>query len=108
MLNPSSNHSLPSDPDFLRTLLEPLLDDFEHWFSRSQQLLEQERLAFLAPERQSDLLNRVCQAAQEVSTTRTLLNATDGQVGVDTSVLLGWHRLVHECWAVSMKRRQAS
>ncbi|MEB3292020.1 MAG: DUF2605 domain-containing protein [Synechococcales bacterium] len=105
MFNPPSDSSLPPDPNLLRTLLEPLLDDFEHWFSRSRSLLEEERLTFLEPDRQTDLLQRVCQAYQEVTTTRTLLNATAGQVGVDTSVLLTWHRLVHECWAVSMKRR---
>lgn len=96
---------LPSDPTLLKTLLEPLLEDFQYWFSRSRQLLEGDRITFLEPEDQADLLQRVLHAHQEVNTAQSLLKVTEGQVGVDTSILMNWHRLVHECWGVSMKHR---
>lgn len=99
------NSNLP-EPDLLKTVLEPLLDDFQYWFLRSRTLLETETLSFLSPEEQTDLLDRVIQTQQEVSTVQALIKVTDGQAGVDTSVLVTWHHLVSECWQVSMKLRQ--
>jgi Protein of unknown function (DUF2605) len=102
------NSNLP-EPDFLKNLLEPLLDDFQYWFEKSRSLLEVQSLNFLEAEHQADLLSRVKQAQQEVSTAKMLLLATDGQVGVDTAVLMPWHQLVAECWKVGMQfRSQAS
>jgi len=98
------NSNLP-EPDLLKTVLEPLLDDFQYWFSRSRTLLETETLSFLSPADHAALLDRVIQTQQEVSTVQTLLKVTNGQAGVDTSVLVTWHHLVTECWQVSMKLR---
>ncbi|MBW4466497.1 MAG: DUF2605 domain-containing protein [Pegethrix bostrychoides GSE-TBD4-15B] len=102
MFTPGSN--LP-EPDFLKTLLQPLLEDFQYWFGRSQKLLESHQIDFLSPEQQSSLLTRVQQAQQEVSTTQLLFNAMDGQAGIETAVLVPWHQLVTECWQVGMKFR---
>ncbi len=98
------NSNLP-EPDLLKTVLEPLLDDFQYWFSRSRSLLETEEIAFLGTEQQANLLARVIQAQQEVGAVQSLINATGGQAGVDTSVLMVWHQLVTECWQVSMRFR---
>jgi Protein of unknown function (DUF2605) len=101
------NSNLP-EPDFLKNLLEPLLDDFQYWFDRSRSLLEVQDLKFLGEEQQADLLNRIKQAQQEVATAKMLLLATDGQVGVDTAIMMPWHQLVAECWKVGMKFRAES
>ena len=98
------NSNLP-EPDLLKTVLEPLLEDFQYWFERSRTLFESESISFLKAEQQADLLTRVTQAQQEVSTTQTLLKVTDGQVGVETSMLMTWHQIVTECWQVSMRLR---
>ncbi|MBD2462658.1 DUF2605 domain-containing protein [Oscillatoria sp. FACHB-1407] len=98
------NSNLP-EPDLLKTLLEPLLDDFQHWFEQSRSLLESEDICFLGDEQQADLLARVKQAQQEVSTAQMLLKLTDGQVGVETAVLIPWHQLVTECWQVAVRLR---
>jgi hypothetical protein len=100
----SSNSNLP-EPEFLKTLLEPLLDDFLYWFGRSRALLEGNNLEFLSAEAQADLLQRVRQAQKEVETAQMMLKATNGQIGLDTAVLMPWHRLVTECWQVSMRFR---
>jgi Protein of unknown function (DUF2605) len=100
---PDSN--LP-EPELLKTVLEPLLDDFQYWFGRSQDLLENERLLFLSQQEQADLLNRVKQAQHKVSTAKMLFEATNGQVGVEMETLLPWHQLVTECWKVAMRFRQ--
>lgn len=95
-----------SDPDLLKSLLEPLLEDFRYWFEQSQQLLEMNDISFLTAEAQADLLARVITAQQEVGTAQMLLKLTAGQVGVETAVIAPWHHLVQECWQVSRRLRQ--
>lgn len=96
------------EPELLKSVLQPLLEDFQYWFSRSRSLLESERIDFMSSEEQSGLLTRVKQAQEEVNTAKMLFNATDGQVGIDTSTLMPWHRLVTECWNVAIRYRQGS
>ncbi|MBD1997863.1 DUF2605 domain-containing protein [Leptolyngbya sp. FACHB-541] len=100
----SSNFNVP-EPELLKTLLEPLLEDFQYWFGRSRTLLESQTINFLGDEKQADLLERVKQAQQQVSTAQMLMRATDNQVGVETSVLMPWHQLVTECWQVAIQFR---
>lgn len=95
----------PDREELMSSLLKPLLEDFQYWFGRSRDLLEQERLSFLGDEGQAELLARVQQAQREVTTASSLLHATEGQVGVEMSVLMEWHRLVAECWQVSRRHR---
>lgn len=93
------------EPELIKALLEPLLDDFQHWFERSRSLLENHDIEFLSPEEQADLMARVSQAQQEASIAQMLLSATGGQAGLDTAVLLPWHQLVTECWQVAIRFR---
>lgn len=95
----------PSDPHLLKTLLEPLLEDFQYWFEQSRTLLETQEIQFLGSEKQGELLNRVQQAQQEIRTTQMLLRLTDNQVGVETTVLMIWHQLVMEYWQVAIRYR---
>lgn len=98
------NSNLP-EPELLKTLLEPLLDDFQYWFGGARSRLEQSEIDFLGPEKQADLLERVKQTQQKVSATQSLFKATNGQVGVESSVLMTWHQLVAECWQVMLRFR---
>ncbi len=95
-----------TDPELLKALLEPLLDDFDDWFSQSKALLESEPMRFMTPEAQQDLLGRVLESLGAVSVMRSLMVATENRAGVDMAVLMKWHKLVHECWSVSIKYRQ--
>jgi Protein of unknown function (DUF2605) len=101
------NSPLPAEPELLKALLQPLLDDFQYWFGRSQVLLESERLTFLTESEQQEVLQRVLESKHSVSVMQSLITATEGQVGVDMQVLMGWHKLVHECWGLSTKYRQS-
>ncbi len=94
------------EPKLMKTVLEPLLEDFSYWFSRSINLLDTERLDFLSESEQQNLLDRVRQAHQLVGASQALSKATGSQAAIDMSVVMSWHRLVHECWNVSMKFRQ--
>ncbi|MEG4446745.1 DUF2605 domain-containing protein [Microcoleus sp. AT9_B5] len=98
------NSNLP-EPELLKALLEPLLEDFNYWFARSANLLETEEIPFLGDEDQSDLLARVKQAQQEVDAAKALFQATGGQVGIETNALMPWHKLLAECWQVSARFR---
>jgi hypothetical protein len=98
-------NSDPSEPELLKTVLQPLLDDFRYWFGRSRTLLENETISFLNLQQQTDLLGRVCQAEEAVRTTQTLIQVTNGKVGVDTQVLMSWHQLVTECWQIAIRFR---
>lgn len=100
MINPNS-----SELELLRNLFQPLLEDFQYWFRRSRLFLETEQISFLSSEQQSQLLKRVKQAQQEVSTAKMLFQATGSQVGVDMATLMPWHQLVTECWQVAMRFR---
>jgi len=99
--------SQPPENELLKTVLKPLLEDFQYWFGRSRSLLETENISFLSTQEQSDLLARVKQAQLEVSTVQMLFQATEGQVGVETATIKPWHQLLTECWKVAMRWRSA-
>ncbi len=91
--------------ELLKTVLRPLLEDFQYWFSRSQSLLEAKEISFLSNEERTNLLARLSRAQQEVSVAQMLLQATDGQAGIETATLVPWHQLVAECWQISQRWR---
>lgn len=96
----------PAESELLKNLLEPLLEDFQYWFDRSQTLLETENLDFLGAEKQAQMLSRVQKARGEVKIAKQLFLATDGQAGVQMQVIMPWHKLLTECWQVSMLFRR--
>lgn len=99
-----SSFNLP-EPQLLKVLLEPLLEDFQYWFSRSRSFLEAEKVSCLSPQEQADLLGRVVQSQQEVTAAQSLFKVTNGQVGVEPRILMSWHQLVTECWQVKIRFR---
>ena len=96
----------PTEKELLKQVLEPLLDDFIYWFSRSQSLLESTRLPFLTEAEQAELLTKIENAQKEVNTAKMLFQATDGEAGIDSKVLLPWHHLVAQCWDTARLWRQ--
>ena len=99
--------SQPSEQELLQNILQPLLVDFEYWFSRSTELLESKQISFLSPSEQAELLERVRRAQQEVNVAKMLFQAVGGQAGIEPSQMVGWHQIVTECWHVSMQLRQS-
>ncbi|MGF1458035.1 MAG: DUF2605 domain-containing protein [Leptolyngbyaceae cyanobacterium] len=95
-----------SEKPFMQTVLEPLLDDFDYWFSETQSLLESSKADCLAESDREDLLQELTETQQAVATARTLMLATDGNAGVDTAVVGQWHKLVNKCWQTSRYIRQ--
>lgn len=95
-----------TEKELLKSVLEPLLEDFQYWFDRSKLLLESERLTFFSPEEQTQLLAKIIRTQKEVSTVQSLFKATGGKTGIDSKLLLPWHQLVVECWNLAKKRRE--
>lgn len=97
----------PTEKELLKSILEPLLEDFQYWFGRSRSLLESEQMSFLSVQQQAQLLERIVHSQKEVQTAQMLFQATDGSAGIDSKMLLPWHQLVAECWNVAQKCREA-
>ena len=96
----------PTEKEVLETLLEPLLEDIQYWFSRSCSLLESETMPFLSPSEQAQLLKKIKLNQQEVTTAQMLFKATGKQVGINPKTLFEWHQVVAECWSVAQRWRQ--
>ncbi|MBR8838845.1 MAG: DUF2605 domain-containing protein [Stigonema ocellatum SAG 48.90 = DSM 106950] len=94
------------ETELLKTVLQPLLEDFQYWFGRSRDFLESEQISFMSEVEQCDLLTRVKEAQEEVNTAKMLFSAIDGKVGLDMATLMPWHQLVTECWSVATRFRQ--
>ncbi|MDJ0724651.1 MAG: DUF2605 domain-containing protein [Prochloraceae cyanobacterium] len=98
--------SQPKENELLKTILEPLLEDFQYWFKNSRSLLETEQLTFLSEREKAELLDRIKKTQQEVRATQMLFKATDGKAGVDPRTLIPWHHLVVQSWEVSKRWRE--
>ena len=98
----------PTEKELLKTVLEPLLEDFQYWFERSHSLLKSEQMPFLSAEGQAQLLARIIQSQKEVKTAQVLFKAVEGEVGIDSKMLLPWHQLVAECWSIAQKWRESN
>lgn len=97
---------LPDDANLMKTILPPLLADFQHWFASTVGMMTTKDMSFLTAEQQEDLLSRVLVAQKQVSASQVLSSATDGQAGIEMPVITAWHKLVHECWGVSLRLHQ--
>jgi hypothetical protein len=96
----------PTEQELLKTVLEPLLEDFQYWFGRSRSLLESSQMSFLTAQEQTKLLARIIHSQQEVQTAQMMFRATEGLAGIDSKMLLPWHQLVAECWDVAQRWRE--
>ncbi|MEM1311613.1 MAG: DUF2605 domain-containing protein [Cyanobacteria bacterium P01_C01_bin.70] len=95
----------PEKP-LVQTILEPLLDDFQYWFSETKRLLNSPKAECLAASDRQALVEELNEAEQSVGTAKTLMLATGGKAGVELSVVTHWHQLVAKCWQTSRYIRQ--
>ncbi len=96
----------PENADLMKAVLSPLLEDFQHWFGRTLEMLDTRNVGFLSIEQQQDLRERVNSAQKQVSASQMLASATEGQAVIEMPVIIAWNQLVHECWGVSMRSRR--
>ena len=93
----------------MESLLASLLDDFDHWFHRGQELLEHCPDDVLAGEEQQALRGRLDEGLKAVAATRALTRAASQPVAVSMEAMTPWHGLVTEVWGLGARlgRRRA-
>lgn len=92
----------------MESLLASLLEDFDHWFERGQELLEGCPDDVLSPDEQRALRERLEQGMKAVAATRALTRASTQPVAVSLEAMTPWHGLVTEIWGLAARlgRRQ--
>jgi len=92
----------------LDELLGSLLDDFEHWFQRGEELLQGCPDAVMSPEERLRMEGRLQDGQKAIAATRTLMAASTQPMAVSMEVMNPWHGLVTEVWALAAKLGSSS
>ena len=89
----------------LDELLASLLDDFEHWFRRGEELLQACPDDVMSPEERQRMVGRLQDGKKAIAATRALVAASTQPMAVSMEVMNPWHGLVTEVWALAGKLR---
>ena len=87
----------------LDELLASLLDDFEHWFQRGEELLQACPDAVMPLEGRQQMAIRLQEGKKAIAATRALVAASTQPMAVSMEVMNPWHGLVTEVWALAAK-----
>ena len=87
----------------LDELLASLLDDFEHWFQRGEELLQACPDAVMSVEERQQIEIRLQDGKKAIVATRALVAASTQPMAVSMEVMNPWHGLVTEVWALAAK-----
>lgn len=94
------------DPEagaLLETLFRSLLDDFDHWFRRGEELLERCPESVLDQAEESYFRARLQDGQRAITATRVLVAAASEPMAVSMEAISPWHSLVTEVWALSAR-----
>ena len=80
-----------------------LLDDFDHWFRRGEELLSCCPTSVMTPEEQQRFRARLEEGQQAIAATRALVAASTAPMAVSMDAMTPWHGLVTEVWSLSAK-----
>ena len=87
----------------LDELLASLLDDFEHWFQRGEELLQACPDAVMSLQERQGMERRLENGKKAIAATRALVAASTQPMAVSMEVMNPWHGLVTEVWALAAK-----
>ena len=87
----------------MTSLLTSLLDDFEHWFQRGEELLNRCPNDVLDMAAQEQLRSRLKEGLKAVAATRALTQASSQPVAVSMEAMTPWHGLVTEIWGLAAR-----
>jgi len=90
----------------MTSLLESLLADFDHWFSRGDELLSRCPDSVMSAVERQQLAMRLEEGRRRLVATRALITATDQPVAVSLDAMTFWHGLVTEVWGLSARIRR--
>ena len=92
----------------MESLLTSLLDDFDHWFQRGEQLLQGCPASVLSHDEQLAFRERLLEGQRAVAATRALMKASSQPMGVSMEAMTPWHGLVTEVWGLAARIGRAS
>ena len=87
----------------LDELLASLLDDFEHWFQRGEELLQACPDDVMSPEERQQMDDRLQHGKKAIAATRALVAASTQPMAVSMEVMNPWHGLVTEVWGLAAR-----
>ena len=88
----------------LASLLGSLLDDFDHWFQRGEELLKGCPEEVLSMPDQAALAGRLTEGKKAIAATRALVAASAEPMAVSMQAMTPWHGLVTEVWGLASRR----
>ena len=87
----------------LDELLASLLDDFEHWFQRGEELLQACPEEVMPLQERRRMQERLQEGKKAIAATRSLVAASTEPMAVSMKVMNPWHGLVTEVWALAAR-----
>ncbi len=93
----------PQAGELLEQLLGSLLDDFDHWFRRGEELLACCPESVMDPTEQARFLDRIQEGQRAIAATRVLVAAASEPMAVSMDAMTPWHGLVTEVWGLSAR-----
>ena len=91
----------------LESLLDSLLNDFNHWFKRGQELLASCPDSVMTPDEREVMRVRIDEGLRAITATRALVNATPAAMAISMESMTPWHQLVIEVWALAARVSEA-
>ena len=92
----------------LESLLDSLLNDFNHWFKRGQELLAACPDSVMTPDERDVMRVRIDEGLKAIAATRALVNATPAAMAVSMEAMTPWHQLVIEVWGLAGRISKAN
>ena len=95
----------PEAGALLGSLLSSLLDDYDHWFARGEELLSTCPDTVLSEQERRQLALRLAESKRSIAATRALMGASNEPMAVSMDAMRPWHLLVTEVWQLSARLR---
>jgi hypothetical protein len=92
----------------LESLLDSLLNDFNHWFQRGQELLSACPDSVMTPDERDVMRVRIDEGLKAIAATRALVKATPAAMAVSMEAMTPWHQLVIEVWGLAGRISKAN
>ena len=92
----------------LESLLDSLLNDFNHCFKRGQELLAACPDSVMPLDEREAMGVRIDEGLKAIAATRALVNATPKAMAISMEAMTPWHQLVIEVWGLSARVTEAN
>ena len=92
----------------LESLLDSLLNDFNHWFKRGQELLAACPDSVMSLDEREAMKVRIDEGLKAIAATRSLVNATPAAMAISMEAMTPWHQLVMEVWGLAVRVSEAN